>query len=50
MTKPFIFRVLALSALGIAPTALAAQGLDVPIYEFESDGEAANCGAGTVMG
>ena len=50
MPKPFIFRVLALSALGIAPMALVAQGLDVPIYEFESDGEAANCGAGTVMG
>jgi hypothetical protein len=48
MPQPFIFRVLALSAPGLAPTALAAQDVDVPIYEHERDGEAAKCDAGTV--
>lgn len=33
-----------------APGAVLAQGLDVPIYEWETDGQAANCGAGNVMG
>lgn len=36
--------------LSVLPTFLPAQGLDVPIFEHESDGEAANCGVGTVMG
>ena len=32
------------------PTVLPAQGLDRPVFEHESDGQAANCSAGTVMG
>ncbi|AUH33223.1 SH3 domain-containing protein [Paracoccus tegillarcae] len=37
-------------ALTIACGAASAQQLDVPIFEHESDGQAANCSAGTVMG
>lgn len=43
-------RVAAVLAAGLAPALLAAQALDVPIFEQESDGEAANCSVGTVMG
>lgn len=46
----FSFLLLALLAVGVAPAPLAAQGLDVPIHEQASDGQAANCSAGTVMG
>lgn len=34
----------------LAPGILPAQGLDRAIFEHESDGQAANCSAGTVMG
>jgi hypothetical protein len=43
-----ILFLLAMAALG--PVAAKAQHLDVPIFEAKSDGEAANCMAGTVMG
>lgn len=36
--------------LGLSAVPLAAQTLDVPIYEEETDGQAANCAGGTVMG
>jgi len=38
------------TALSLLATPLAAQVLDVPIYEAESDGQAANCGGGKVIG
>jgi hypothetical protein len=38
------------TALSLLATPSAAQALDVPIYEQESDGQAANCGDGKVMG
>jgi len=50
MSQCFFRRVLPLLALGFAPAPLAAQGLDVPIFEHASDGQAANCSVGTVMG
>lgn len=39
-----------LVAFTLSAQPLAAQTLDVPIYEAETDGQAANCAAGTVMG
>lgn len=36
--------------LAICATSTSAGTLDVPIYEQASDGQAANCGGGTVMG
>ena len=43
-----MYRVAMMACLAGGPA--AAQQLDVPIFEFESDGQAANCSAGTVMG
>lgn len=39
-----------LAVVALAAAAPAAVALDVPIYESETDGQAANCGMGTVMG
>ena len=36
--------------LALAAPSASAETLDVPIYEPASDGQAANCGGGTVMG
>ncbi len=45
----YSFPVLAV-VLSLASGVLQAQGLDRAIFEHESDGQAANCSAGTVMG
>lgn len=39
-----------LVAFSLSAPPLAAQTLDVPIYEYEADGQTANCAGGTVMG
>ena len=46
----FYSLVLAPLALVISGATVMAQQLDVPIHEYESDGQAANCSQGTVMG
>lgn len=53
LRKQITFGVVAASvftALSLSATPSAAQALDVPIHESASDGQAANCAVGTVMG